>query len=97
MSIVHHLFLPYLYYTSIHRPSPCLLVLQLQQSFVVSEDLKMDKSTVSMSRTSHTAWLPNTTHPVLARLALRVQEVAGLFTFEGQPEHMAGEMLQVGR
>ncbi|KAG0727500.1 Prolyl 4-hydroxylase subunit alpha-3 [Chionoecetes opilio] len=51
---------------------------------------KLERSTtrsktenVTENRVSHTAWLANTSHPVLRRLAHRIAEVTQLFAFRG--------------
>ncbi|KAG7167499.1 Prolyl 4-hydroxylase subunit alpha-3-like [Homarus americanus] len=46
-------------------------------------------------RVSQTGWLNNASHPSLLSIARRISYITGLHVFEGPPEHMAGEYLQV--
>nr|XP_045588769.1 prolyl 4-hydroxylase subunit alpha-3-like [Procambarus clarkii] len=52
-------------------------------------------SPYSEERVSHTAWLPNHTHPALLNVARRISYITGLHVHEGAAEESAGEHLQV--
>ena len=47
------------------------------------------------ARVSHTAWLQNSSHPILERLAHRIAYVTQLFAFENTKGRQAAEHLQV--
>ncbi|XP_042224788.1 prolyl 4-hydroxylase subunit alpha-3-like isoform X2 [Homarus americanus] len=93
-------------YELLHQYPHIYLFYDVLQDFEIQTIKKLAKSRLSRStvvgsnrymeiRVSQTGWLNNASHPSLLSIARRISYITGLHVFEGPPEHMAGEYLQV--